>query len=853
MEDLSMNSHSMDSDESYGERIDKLRKKSNYHQGYSVNPRISAASSNRTVVDGYKAYAKPTRVYELPDDFNQTQLTNDTVEPTNSTVNTSKIISDTSLITDGSVSVGVKRKHNISPSPPSRGVGSKLTRIDSLMHSLEGVTESLRLVPNPTKSVSHGTFVMYLDSEGRVNGLHASLHYINEVLARRIDELRAMTKQCIDVYSTKFRVNYSALTLGELKFVKNKTKEHSKTKFYIGIKLGLVAMMLLWIISDSYTVGSHLDIWNHPGLYVYTIVGNLLLYRVMLAVNTYMWCRFNVNYMAIFQFTYDIRPNLLLVLNHASTSLLLFMINLTLFFQLNMKSRTNYYHIQRGEVMSNACPVLLVVCVVLYELKEHYSYKHNDLKTNRGLFSLTVFYNCIFTLCNTQPVSFRESYVANMLTTFTKVYSDFMHALCWVLSGSFLEQNQTIDNFGSSYMSCSTIDWVIIICILQVIPQFFRIMQQIRQYQDTGQYTYLINVTKYLLTVVVIVYGVFQKSYTGVYLVLTVVLTVFKWFWDCYMNWGVFEILPDLRCAREVLKALCCCKASEAAIHLSLSNGGKDDNEVDVTEAVEKQQSTLSASTVGGYLFLRRHLMFSSPPLYYAIIVLNLLLRFLWVVSLLPPHSKVLGTSFLTGTKLSVFLASMEVFRRSIWGLLRVEYEHLKLAAKKTPGYLAPKKVIKYQPSRTSDDQQSVLTTDQRDSFKRGGDNLDEQSEDGEGDIEMQQLAGSQKSGDGVRQRREHSSHGRDLDLAAARVGDGDLVLEEIKDDCLSLSHTFSLSNSPHSFTRGAHSHSQRSREIIGSSGSSEASSSSSRSQRSSSGESEHHHLVEESKEVRGD
>jgi hypothetical protein len=73
---------------------------------------------------------------------------------------------------------------------------------------------------------------------------HMSLDYINDVFSLRNDELRSITQRCIDIYSTKFRANYSALTLGELKFVKNKTKEHSKTKFYIGLKLGLVAMMV---------------------------------------------------------------------------------------------------------------------------------------------------------------------------------------------------------------------------------------------------------------------------------------------------------------------------------------------------------------------------------------------------------------------------------------------------------------------------------------------------------------------------------------------------------------------------------------------------------------------------------
>eukprot|EP01034_Spumella_vulgaris_P039544 gene39544-48859_t len=107
--------------------------------------------------------------------------------------------------------------------------------------------------------------------------------YIHDVFADRADQIRAFTKKCMEVYSNKFHVSYPSVTLGELKFVKNKAKEHGKTKFIIGIKLGLVLMMVIWIVADHFTVGSNLNIWDQPGLYVYTIVGNMLLYRVLLA------------------------------------------------------------------------------------------------------------------------------------------------------------------------------------------------------------------------------------------------------------------------------------------------------------------------------------------------------------------------------------------------------------------------------------------------------------------------------------------------------------------------------------------------------------------------------------------
>jgi hypothetical protein len=91
---------------------------------------------------------------------------------------------------------------------------------------------------------------------------------------------------------------------------------------------------------------------------------------------------------------------------------------------------------------------------------------------------------------------------------------------------------------------------------------------------------------------------------------------------------------------------------------------------------------------IGSYyekrMFLREKLMYPSVLAYYFAIVIDLVLRFLWVLSLLPPSTL---EGFL-GHQLSFFLGSVEIFRRSMWGIIRVEYEHLKLLNQRAPGFL---------------------------------------------------------------------------------------------------------------------------------------------------------------------
>lgn len=57
--------------------------------------------------------------------------------------------------------------------------------------------------------------------------------------SNRVNEINYLTAQSITTYSEKFRQTYPSLAYGELEFVKNKERENSRTRFYIGVKIGI--------------------------------------------------------------------------------------------------------------------------------------------------------------------------------------------------------------------------------------------------------------------------------------------------------------------------------------------------------------------------------------------------------------------------------------------------------------------------------------------------------------------------------------------------------------------------------------------------------------------------------------
>ncbi len=70
---------------------------------------------------------------------------------------------------------------------------------------------------------------------------------------------------------------------------------------------------------------------------------------------------------------------------------------------------------------------------------------------------------------------------------------------------------------------------------------------------------------------------------------------------------------------------------------------------------------------------LRKYLTFTPKNIYYVIMVTNLIFRLVWTLTLSPAIIDVFGDSAL----FSFLSGSIEISRRGIWNLLRVEREHL--------------------------------------------------------------------------------------------------------------------------------------------------------------------------------
>lgn len=390
-----------------------------------------------------------------------------------------------------------------------------------------------------------------------------------------------------------------------------------------------------------------MNFWQQPSIYVYTTIFNLLLYRLFWAIDIAVWVKFGVNYISILELA-NIKPNLLFVINQTTSLMLLFFLSLLIFYRANATKET-----LDNSFVSYGSPLTLLLSSIAIQIVQMCIYNHKH-DSSRGLFNRRVIINMLS--APLVALTFRDAYGADVLTSFNKVIADSLYAFCWVASGSFIEkmpskdiatvQLQQSSHFGSDYLQCKGPDMVLAVSILQLIPLITRLLQCLRGiYESNGKlFPFAFNAWKYLLSIFVVLFSIegFQIS-NEVYLFLVIMTTIYKWWWDVAMDWGLLDTMP------QSWKEFC----------------------------------QISMFAHRKYL-LRTSLMYPHPAIYYFCIVLNLFLRFVWVLSLAP--MSYLGG--LVGGKLSLLMGSVEIIRRSIWGIFRLEWEHVKLLKNATPGFL---------------------------------------------------------------------------------------------------------------------------------------------------------------------
>jgi hypothetical protein len=445
-------------------------------------------------------------------------------------------------------------------------------------HSQDGL--SLPLYPNLMESL------VYQSSFGSTIKPQNRLEYIQQ----RLIELCAEFSCDGDLVEAK----------GKLKMTKGEEREEDT--WTLGIRCGIVLVLFLWFLWDAVVdPGEGQTLWNDPAIYLFSFLGNLVVYDWLWGLNVYVWEKAHVNYLVLLDLSANHCPSSFQIFSKISVVTSVYLVILILYYKAR-RGQLYELHLEGHYFALFIALVALGYGTVTMILQRHH--------VSHRLYSPSVIFRIVTSPWS--PVTLRESYMGDVMTSLIKTYSNCAYALCYLISGAFLKRGNELHEFGT----CNARYMTIVTGVIAFLPLWFRFAQCIRRILDTRASTstkscvvwpHTYNAFKYFMSMVVVFFGLAHPlsetatsgttTYHVIFIMVLIFTTSYLFYWDVYNDWGLFRILPDW-------------KAVFAGDFSTLRRRG---------------------------VFLRPTIMYKRNVHYYYIaMVLDLILRAVWTLSLIP-------------------------------------------------------------------------------------------------------------------------------------------------------------------------------------------------------------------------
>jgi len=209
--------------------------------------------------------------------------------------------------------------------------------------------------------------------------------------------------------------------------------------------------------------------------------------------------------------------------------------------------------------------------------------------------------------------------ILHCITPFTPAHTRFRDTMMADVITSLVKVFADVAKFAN-------VATILVTALISAFPLLVRLLQNLVLFRETGErWPYLPNATKYAFAEIVVFFGAYHAATKDdmriahiIFIIMAVVSTLYTYSWDVLMDWRL----------------------------------GKWE-----------------------FRGLRKTMLFRHPIFYYTAIVVDLLLRFLWVVSLAPKGLE----SFFGRTVyyLDPFLGAIELCRRAGWASLRMEAQQI--------------------------------------------------------------------------------------------------------------------------------------------------------------------------------
>lgn len=542
---------------------------------------------------------------------------------------------------------------------------------ESLSRSCNDIYRQMNYLQN-FAVMNYTGFIKIIKKHDKVTKLKTPQPILKEINEKGFSDgklIRDLIRDMEELYAGVFHHGNVLVARGDL-LMKHRPASDWQM-LHIGMRLGMVIVLLVWVLWDiivqSGTDDPGQQLITGQVMTVYRGMASFVICFWLSAFTIYMWNTARVNYVLLFEVDTRYSMHYIEIIMKATT--------VTIFYLLNLLVYTKLVYGKFGTMVPPSIAPMLPLFLFIYMITNILFPWSQRGGIIAGIGSVM-----------TSPfgeVTFFTSFVGDVLTSMVKPLVDFGFSICYFLSGEWRQtpipgsllqifnQEQSADSlsfpfdnvmvkrnktivedaaielersayFGSTRgdnFSCldDPVFKQVITPLIICLPLWFRIMQNFKRYYQTGKrFPHLANSLKYIFAFSVVLFGALhpvnfppniklsseQLTELGYYrigwMTVAVISSVYAFSWDVYVDWGLGR----------------------------------------------KQEG-----------YLRARLMYPNKW-YYAAIIADFFLRFVWVITIIPSFANFFqisaGFSYLTA-----IVSWLELCRRSFWSIFRVENEHL--------------------------------------------------------------------------------------------------------------------------------------------------------------------------------
>lgn len=514
------------------------------------------------------------------------------------------------------------RKRKLAPGPPRPSSPSQVApvSIQAAMATSPGIP--LLLAAHTTAAATEAP----VDTADQLAAVESSVTACLSSLAERVHEL--VEKVEMQFGETLYGASCTATEARAHLMIRQPDQIAGASGFLLGWRVGASTLLLLWLgwdlaIDERLRPDTYCEarvpgytLWDDPALKVYHFASALLLLEWCWSGIMIVCQRSHINVAMLLELP-SAPPGHRHQANLEAVTMhsMLFALNMLLFFKLHHGDILYAFHSDSLQVMNRALPVLTAVgCMVC--LIHPWSQK-------RQLWVLLG--SVLRNFCHVQPVRFVHTFFADWLTSLVKVFADIAQSVCFYTSGDAFAQCPQATCPAVYAQGVYTQG---VLPVISSLPYLLRLLQCLRAYRDTHKrWPHLANGFKYCFALAIIVIGSTHEQWkqlspegtsaiSTVWIVMYAISTLYTYTWDVFMDWGLS------------------CRL------------GRD----------------------------RRMISKDSWLVYRSAVVADVFLRFLWTLTL-APTSMPFGS--FVHDRVAPYLSYLEICRRAMWSIFRVENEHL--------------------------------------------------------------------------------------------------------------------------------------------------------------------------------